>query len=180
MSKSIRLATIALLGSLLAPSLCSAQLIIFHENWHGFGSKKVERPVSTKPRHQRPKSAYQPVHESAYQPVRVAEHQFQSSEVGESVVQELPDHVMQTIPYDVIASPLRQPHREETLHFRSKHHPPIIYREGPQTERAVVLGANQVPVWKTPFSYGYFGTNGTKHWYSHYGYRDRRTVWSYR
>ena len=202
MSKSIRLATIGLLGAMLAPSLCSAQLIILHENWHGFGSKKVERPVSTKSRPQRPVSTksrpqrpapmqrsvsettQRSVSETTHERVRVAEHQFQSSEPGESVVHELPDHglqsVMPTIPYDVIESPFRQPYREETLHFRSDRHPPITHREGPRTERAVVSGASQMPVWKTPFSYGYFGARGTKHWHWHHGYRDRRSEWMYR
>ena len=206
-SKSTRLATIGLLGAMLAPSLCSAQLIIFHENWHGFGSKKVERPA-TRSRSQRPatfqrslsepaqRSVPKPAHrtvreiaqrsvsETAHERVRVAEHQFQSSELGEPVVHELPDDglqlVMPTIPYDVIESPFRQPHREETLHFRSARHPPITHREGPRTESAVVSGASQVPVWKTPFSYGYFGARGTKHWHWHHGYRDRRSEWMYR
>ena len=41
MSNSIRFAVIGLIGVLMVPSLCSAQLIILHENWHGLGASKV-------------------------------------------------------------------------------------------------------------------------------------------
>ena len=41
MSNSIRFAVIGLIGALMVPSLCSAQLIILHENWHGLGASKV-------------------------------------------------------------------------------------------------------------------------------------------
>ena len=40
MSNSIRVAVIGLIGAVMVPSLCSAQLIILHENWHGLGVSK--------------------------------------------------------------------------------------------------------------------------------------------
>lgn len=195
-SNSIRFAVIGLIGALMVPSLCSAQLIILHENWHGLGASKSQ---STAPRREQQRSVTKQqdkrlsraphtasrAAERGHPPVRVAEHRFHSSEMVESsehsqVAAAVDIALTPTIPYDVIESPFRQPHREDTLHVGSKYHPPITQREGPRTERAVIPNTIQMPVWKTPFSYGYFGTSGTKHWYSHHGYRDRRTVWSYR
>ena len=222
MSRSTRFAVIGLIGALCLPSLCSAQIIIFHENWHGLGSSKSQRRVSDRGQHQRsvlpqhkqssriaattnrtterrlrePHFASEHVAsehgrfapsapERGHPPVRVAEHRYHAPEVVGASVDSHADPTVgsalaPTIPYDVIESPFRQPHREETLHVRSKYHPPITQREGPRTQRAVIPNAMQLPVWKTPFSYGYFGTSGTKHWYWHHGYRDRRTEWSYR
>jgi len=194
-SNSIRFAVIGLMGALMMPSLCSAQLIILHENWHGLGASKLP---SAKSRHHQPPVMKQQdsrlsqvprtgsrTTEHGYLPVRVAEHRGHSSRMGESSahfqVAPASDIVLTpTIPYDVIESPFRQPHREHTHHVRSKSHLPPALREGPRTERAVIPNTMQMPVWKTPFSYGYFGTSGTKHWYWHHGYRDRRTEWSYR
>lgn len=34
--------------------------------------------------------------------------------------------------------------------------------------------------WKQPYSYGYFGASGKRHWGVHHGYRDRATEWRYR
>lgn len=47
---------------------------------------------------------------------------------------------------EVIESPFRQPHWEETLHFRSKQHPPFTHRVGPRTAKAVVSGVSHVSV----------------------------------
>ena len=210
MSNSIRIAVIGLIGALMVPSLCSAQLIILHENWHGLGVSKVpsaadrreqqrsvveeqNKRISRAPRAK--SRAAERGHPSIDLPVRfaehghpavmVAEHRFHSSEIVESsehsqVAAAVDIALAPTIPYDVIESPSRQPYREDTPLVRSKHHPPITLREGPRTERAVIPHTMQLPVWKTPFSYGYFGTSGTKHWYEHHGYRDRRTEWIYR
>ena len=40
-------------------------------------------------------------------------------------------------------------------------------------------GAGVDPVWKTPYSYGYFGAKSRRHWSVHHGYRDRSTQWRY-
>jgi hypothetical protein len=200
-SYSIRFAVIGLVGALMVPSLCSAQLIILHENWHGLGSAKSQTSTAQR-QHQRSvtqqshkqtsrarKTESRPL-ERLHPPVRVAEHRYHSPEKVEASGQSQSISAVEpvavdialtpTIPYDVIESPFRQPHREETIYVGSKYHPPITHREGPRTERAVIPNTVQMPVWKTPFSYGYFGTGGTKHWYWHHGYRDRRTEWSYR
>ena len=55
MSNSIRFAVIGLMGALMMPSLCSAQLIILHENWHGLGASKFaisEVPSSSATRYE--------------------------------------------------------------------------------------------------------------------------------
>lgn len=195
MENSVRLVVIGLVGTLLSPALCSAQMIILHENWHGMGSRKSQQSASEHRKSQR--SLVHQQHERTIlgtdnrnpQPgppsVRVAEHRYHAPDLVDSssesqVVPAFDIALTPTIPYDVIESPFRQPHREETLHVGSKHHPPITNREGPRTVRAVIPNTMQMPVWKTPYSYGYFGTSGTKHWYRHHGYRDRRTEWSYR
>ena len=206
MTNSIRFAVIGLIGALMLPSLCSAQMIILHENWHGLGAFKTPSTAAYREQQravikqqdqrlsQAPRTASHATErrqtllgraDSGHPPVRVAEHRFHTSEMVASsqhsqVAAAAEIALTPTIPYDVIESPFRQPYREDTLHVRSKHHPPITRREGPRMGRAVIPNTMQMPVWKTPFSYGYFGTSGTKHWYGHHGYRDRRTVWSYR
>lgn len=180
----------------MVPSLCSAQLIILHENWHGLGASKL--PSVTSSRQKRRAVAIQQdrqfsrvsqtasgAAERGHSPVRVAEHHFHSSKRVSSsehshVAAAVDMTMTPTLGYDVIESPLGRPHRDDTRHISSKSHPPATFREGPRTERAVIPNTIQTPVWKIPFSYGYFGTSGTKHWYWHHGYRDRRTEWSYR
>ena len=193
MSRSTRFAVIGLIGAFCLPSLCSAQIIIFHENWHGLGSSKSQRRVSDRGQHQRsvlpqhkqssriaattnrtterrlsePHFASEHVAsehgrfapsapERGHPPVRVAGHRYHAPEVVGASVDSHTDPAVDsalapTILYDVIESPFRQPHREETLHVRSKYHPPITQREGPRTQRAVIPNALQLPVWKTPF-----------------------------
>ncbi|QDV65029.1 hypothetical protein Pan14r_27320 [Crateriforma conspicua] len=36
------------------------------------------------------------------------------------------------------------------------------------------------PAWKTPYSYGYFGARGSRHWSRQYGYRDGYSQWTLR
>ncbi|WP_168563774.1 hypothetical protein [Crateriforma spongiae] len=36
------------------------------------------------------------------------------------------------------------------------------------------------PTWKTPYSYGYFGARGSRHWSRQYGYRDGYSQWTLR
>ncbi|MDB4750033.1 hypothetical protein OAF83_03930, partial [Rubripirellula sp.] len=156
-SYSIRFAVIGLVGALMVPSLCSAQLIILHENWHGLGSAKSQTSTAQR-QHQRSvtqqshkqtsrarKTESRPL-ERLHPPVRVAEHRYHSPEKVEASGQSQSISAVEpvavdialtpTIPYDVIESPFRQPHREETIYVGSKYHPPITHREGPRTERA--------------------------------------------
>jgi len=146
-SNSIRFAVIGLIGVLMVPSLCSAQLIILHENWHGLGASKVP---STADRREQQRSAVKQQderssraprttsrasvgivergHRSAglvergHPPVRVAEHRFHSSESGKpsehfQVAAAIDIALTPTIPYDVIESPFRQPHRKTHFMF---------------------------------------------------------------
>ncbi len=40
--------------------------------------------------------------------------------------------------------------------------------------------ARRTPVWKQPYSYGYFGASGKRHWTKHHSYRDNDTRWTLR
>lgn len=58
--------------------------------------------------------------------------------------------------------------------------PPLIHQRTPQLPPAVIPDASHREVWKSPFSYGYFGATGTRQWVRHYGYRDRDREWRLR
>ncbi|WP_146515610.1 hypothetical protein [Rubripirellula amarantea] len=49
-----------------------------------------------------------------------------------------------------------------------------------QNRPATIPNAKQTGTWKQPYSYGYFGGSGTRHWSKNYGYRDRTTEFRYR
>jgi hypothetical protein len=34
------------------------------------------------------------------------------------------------------------------------------------------------PVWRQPYSYGYFGAKGSAHWQRHFGYHRAYTQWT--
>ncbi|EMI53108.1 hypothetical protein [Rhodopirellula sallentina] len=46
--------------------------------------------------------------------------------------------------------------------------------------RQTIPGATVEPGWKTPYSYGYFGSEGKRHWTRQHGYRDRYLQWTLR
>ena len=81
----------------------------------------------------------------------------------------------------VIVSPDRRPttaskyrHKHPHMyqpHYWSQHHRPI------QPSPAALPRAQQRETWKTPYSYGYFGASGNRHWTLHNGHRDRYTEW---
>ena len=57
-------------------------------------------------------------------------------------------------------------------------HPPFSsHRRRIQPAPAMVPDGKQRAIWKSPYSYGYFGATRTRHWSLHYGYRDRYTEW---
>jgi hypothetical protein len=58
--------------------------------------------------------------------------------------------------------------------------PHLIHQRTSPASSAVIPGVPQREVWKTPFSYGYFGASGSRHWIRHYGYRDRDKEWRLR
>ncbi|EMB16167.1 hypothetical protein [Rhodopirellula europaea] len=51
--------------------------------------------------------------------------------------------------------------------------------KNPQT-RPTIPAATVQPRWKTPYSYGYFGAEGKRHWSRQHGYQDRSLQWSLR
>ncbi|PHQ32589.1 hypothetical protein [Rhodopirellula bahusiensis] len=46
--------------------------------------------------------------------------------------------------------------------------------------RQTIPAATVQPRWKTPYSYGYFGAEGKRHWSRQHGYQDRSLQWSLR
>ena len=48
------------------------------------------------------------------------------------------------------------------------------------TPRPKIPAATVQPRWKPPYSYGYFGAEGKRHWYRQHGYRDRFIQWTLR
>jgi hypothetical protein len=58
--------------------------------------------------------------------------------------------------------------------YRSLHHAAV------DGQAAIPGAAAPKTAWKQPYSYGYFGASGKRHWSKHHGYRDRATEWRYR
>lgn len=46
--------------------------------------------------------------------------------------------------------------------------------------RQMIPNATVQPTWKAPYSYGYFGSPGKRHWTRQSGYRDRHLQWTLR
>ena len=49
-----------------------------------------------------------------------------------------------------------------------------------QPEPPTIPGGREQEAWKQPYSYGYFGASGERHWSMQHGYRDRYTQWTRR
>lgn len=49
-----------------------------------------------------------------------------------------------------------------------------------QPSTATLPGGHERPMWKQPYSYGYFGASGSRSWSKHSGYRDRSTEFRFR
>jgi hypothetical protein len=78
---------------------------------------------------------------------------------------------------DQIDQPLPPPpvHGENSRFGRKK------WPLGPvQPRTASIPGGRERPVWKQPYSYGYFGASGKRRWETHHGYRDRYTEYRFR
>ncbi len=58
--------------------------------------------------------------------------------------------------------------------------PHLLHHHAQQVPPAVIPDAAQREVWKSPYSYGYFGASGTRRWTRHHGYRDRGKEWRLR
>ncbi len=59
-------------------------------------------------------------------------------------------------------------------------HPNYRLHHQVQPVAATIPEARQTEIWKTPYSYGYFGASGTRQWSLHNGYRDKYTEWRLR
>jgi hypothetical protein len=91
-----------------------------------------------------------------------------------------PKHAHQILRAPTIAAPGEQAATGKSLQKKLVHPPYSSHRRRMQPEPPTLPGANQREIWKTPFSYGYFGASGTRHWSLHHGYRDRYTEWRLR
>ncbi len=93
---------------------------------------------------------------------------------------QLPKH-----PHQILRAPSMLPTEKRSAHGHHGDapserwiHPPFSsHRQRIQPAPATLPGANQHSIWKTPYSYGYFGASGTRHWSLHHGARDRYTEW---
>lgn len=114
-------------------------------------------------------------------PVRIVDHVEPLSEQADTVGYQGP------VPLNALRSPL-QPHhvirapgrRPATTHPRvagERHPPHHSFHRRIQPPSAMLPEANLRATWKSPYSYGYFGASGTRHWSMHHGYRDRYTEW---
>lgn len=71
-------------------------------------------------------------------------------------------------------SPLAS-HHHAASHY--PHPPHLAIKRRLQPPPATLPQAATQNVWKTPYSYGYFGASGKRHWSRHHGYRDRYIQW---
>jgi hypothetical protein len=113
--------------------------------------------------------------------------------VDHSVAAQAPVGQVDQIPWNSLRSPATHSHpilrapgitgsgqRSVTAEDKSSHlvHPPYSpHRRRIQPPPPTLPGAKERAIWKTPYSYGYFGASGTRHWSLHHGYRERYTEW---
>lgn len=85
-------------------------------------------------------------------------------------------------PHQVLVPPDRQISNDSNVARRSKPHPlaHLKHRRTIQPPPAMMPESHRHPTWKTPYSYGYFGSSGSRHWSVHHGYRDHVTEWRLR
>lgn len=69
-------------------------------------------------------------------------------------------------------------HQAPKAHFPRPPHAGLRRRIAPPP--AMLPAANRSETWKAPYSYGYFGASGKRHWSLSHGYRDRYTQWDLR
>jgi hypothetical protein len=123
--------------------------------------------------------------------IQTGHSQFGSAQVGSTPfdgasIAEPPLHqVIRSPRIEYQGSHQGSPVHSSSTHVRSNTNPVhplphLIHQHTTRTSPAVIPSASQREVWKTPFSYGYFGANGSRHWIRHYGYRDRDKEWRLR
>ena len=64
--------------------------------------------------------------------------------------------------------------------YRQTHPDHSSIRRRVQPSPATIPNGREREIWKQPYSYGYFGASGERHWAMQHGYRDRYTQWSRR
>ena len=121
-------------------------------------------------------------HRTALQPFKPALHIHTSPIVEEQALPSETSMSLGAMPqsHQIIDSPFRGTDRHGKIVTEGHRHPPVLKHHFARPHRAVIPEANRQPVWKTPYSYGYFGASGSKHWHRHVGYRDRSIEWQYR
>ncbi len=90
----------------------------------------------------------------------------------------------QSVPIETQQSQLHSGLQAKTQAMHERHrqtHPDhSSIRRRIQPEPPTIPGGRQRETWKQPYSYGYFGASGERHWSMQHGYRDRFTQWSRR
>lgn len=195
MSNIMKLLVTAVLGLVIASENASAQLLRFH--WHAESAPKfkLKPKFKNQPKtEQRRQSKLEvdvttPLVDSKGVSYETPSTQFVQHEAlviesippsFDSVPKSVPHAMVPLTPYEVIESPHRQTERSSKIEAHAKQHVPSLRHHLPQESRAVVHDVSRIPVWKTPYSYGYFGAKDSKHWHRHHGYRDRSLEWQYR
>ncbi len=82
-------------------------------------------------------------------------------------------------PHQVIQAPNQtssSAKRHDGRHEQT-HPPHSSFRRRIQPAPATLPEANRREIWKTPYSYGYFGASEQRQWSLHHGYRNRSTEW---
>ena len=91
-------------------------------------------------------------------------------------------HASHAPAHQVIRAPAHLPARHPGIAPRGTAHSPLtatIHRRL-QPQSATIPHATVRDVWKTPYSYGYFGASGERRWTRQHGYRDHYTQWTLR
>ena len=91
-------------------------------------------------------------------------------------------HASNSPDHRVIRAPGHLPARHPAVGLPDAAHSPhtaTIHRRL-QSRSAAIPHAAVRGVWKTPYSYGYFGASGERRWTRQHGYRDHYTQWTLR
>jgi hypothetical protein len=115
----------------------------------------------------------------AQQPLPLLDPVAISSGPADAVMSQIEPHVFMHDgpPHLVIESPEVRAAQDPTA-WHGHGHPHAHGRKPPYP--AAISGANRVPVWKQPYSYGHFGASHTRHWSLHHGHQRNYTQWTLR
>jgi hypothetical protein len=120
-------------------------------------------------------------------PVRRADHQGALTVLEPAQVSSLtPIEISRGLPaHRILRAPVKVPSSESTARHHAHHAPKTHVPRPPHAglrrriapPPAMLPEANRRDTWKAPYSYGYFGASGKRHWSLSHGYRDRYTQW---